>query len=212
MRSVFRASGVSLLLLGLLPLYGRAQGVVPGSIDISANGGITNLDGVDDKKGHGSFGFAVGYSAKNHATLSAEYNYLMLGSLTVNGETGKEHLQLYGVGVRVAIINTRLVVPYVLLGGGGSRLSATVTEGGVSASGSQNGGYFAAGGGVNLYAGQGFGIRPEFRYERQQFAATTVDGISISGGGQNDLRATVALFYQFGGKGALHPDYSSSKN
>jgi hypothetical protein len=186
--------------------------VVRDSVDLSANGGITNLDGVDNKKGHGSFGFAAGASATRHLTLSAEYNYLMLGSLTVNGETGKEHLQIYGVGVRVAVINTRLLVPYVLLGGGGNRLSATVTEGSVSASASQNGYYFAAGGGASFYGGHGFGIRPEFRYERQQLTTTTAGGISFAGGGQNDLRATVALFYQFGGKGALHPAYSSSRD
>jgi hypothetical protein len=72
--------------------------------------------------------------------------------------------------------------------------------------------YVAAGGGASFYVGHGFGIRPEFRYERQQFAATVVDGISISGGGQNDLRATVALFYQFGGRGALHETYSTSRD
>ena len=212
MRVLVRLSAVSFLFLSALSVCSRAQGVMRNSFDVSANGGITNLDGVDNKKGHGSFGFAAGYSAGSRATLSAEYNYLMLGSLTVNGATGKEDLQLYGAGLRIAIVNTRLVVPYVVVAGGGNRLGATATSGGASSSASQSGGYFGAGGGVSLYVGHGFGVRPEFRYERQQFKATTVGGFSVAGGGQNDVRATVALFYQFGGRGPLHRTYSTSGN
>jgi hypothetical protein len=206
MSTFSRTPVLFLLLFVILPFGARAQGVRSGSIDISANGGVTNLDGIDQKKGHGSFGFAGGYNLTSHLTLIGEYNYTMLGSTSeyifpsgVLAE--KEDLQLYGAAVRFSLMNTRIVVPYVLAGGGGNRLSATASFENQTVSGSESGGYFAVGGGASFYLFRGFGVRPEFRYERQQFASTTIEGIAVSGGGQNDLRATGALFYQFGGRG-----------
>jgi opacity protein-like surface antigen len=198
---------LSLLFFVALPLGATAQGVRSRSIEVSANGGITNLNGIDNKKGHGSFGFAGAYNLTSHLAVIGEYNYTMLGSTSENilGEgvlAGKEDLQLYGAAVRFALINTRFVVPYVLAGGGGDRRHETASFENESVSGSESGGYFAVGGGASFYLSHGFGVRPEFRYEREQFASTTIEGISVSGGGGNDLRATGALFYQFGGRGA----------
>jgi hypothetical protein len=205
MRVVSCRAVVTLLFVSLLSVGARAQGVAPGSFELSGNGGITNLSGVDNKKGHGSFGFAGAYNLTSHLAVVGEYNYLMLGSLSEVGEdetvTASENLQMYGAAVRFSLINTRFVVPYVLAGGGGNSIRAKVSAGSENATGSESGGYGAVGGGVSFYAGHGFGIRPEFRYERQQFPSTTVDGEAVTGGGQNDMRGTVALFYQFGGRG-----------
>ncbi len=210
MSMMSRTPVLSLLLLFVLPFGAKAQGVTRGSIDLSANGGITNLNGVDNKKGHGSFGFAAGYNLASHVALIGEYNYIMLGSLSqevfeagfpAGTLTEKEDVQLYGAAVRFSLINTRFVVPYVLVGGGGNRVQATATFQGQTISASDSGGYVALGGGASFYLFHGFGVRPEFRYERLQFPATTIQGVTVSGGGDNDLRATGALFYRFGGRG-----------
>jgi hypothetical protein len=198
---------LSLLLFVVLPMGAGAQGVRSGSIEVSANGGITNLDGIDNKKGHGSFGFAGAYNLTSHLALIGEYNYTMLGSISEivpfeGGITGKEDLQLYGAAARFSLINTRFVVPYVLAGGGGSRDQVSASFENENVSASRSGGYFAVGGGASFYLLHGFGVRPEFRFEREQFASTTVEGIPVSGGGGTVLRATGALFYQFGGRGA----------
>jgi len=186
-----------------------AQGIAPGSFEVSGSGGITNLNGVDSKKGHGAFGFDAAYNLDRYAAVGAEYNYLMLGSLTQSGVTENENLQMYGALARFTLFSNRVVAPYVVVSGGGIRLHATASSGNVSVSASQTGGYISAGAGASIFVGHGFGIRPEYRYERQQLAATTIDGTPVSGGGQNDMRGTVALFYQFGAPAAK--PYSSSK-
>jgi hypothetical protein len=186
-----------------------AQGILAGSFELSGSGGITNLNGVDNKKGHGAFGFTGLYNLDRSVAVGAEYNYLMLGSLSEGGVTENENLQMYGALARVTVFSNGFIAPYVVLSGGGNRLHATVSAGNLSDSASQLGGYFSTGGGVSIFLGHGFGVRPEFRYERQQFAATTIDGTPVSGGGQNDVRGIVALFYQFGAP-APKP-YSSSK-
>jgi opacity protein-like surface antigen len=210
MSIMLRTPILSLLIFVVLPLGAQAQGVKSGSIELSANGGITNLNGIDNKRGHGSFGFAGAYNLTSHLALIGEYNYIVLGSrsedvlsdgVSAGTLTGKEDLQLYGAAARFSLINTRFVVPYVLVGGGGNRVQATATFQNQTISGSESGGYFAVGGGASFYLSHGFGVRPEFRYERQQFAGTTIEGIAVSGSGGNDLRATGALFYQFGGRG-----------
>ncbi len=209
MSMMSRTPVVLLLLFVVLPFGALAQGLKSGSIDLSANGGITNLNGVDNKKGHGSFGFAAGYNLTSHLAVVGEYNYIMLGSLSeevleagfpAGMLTEKEDVQLYGAAVRFSLINTRFVVPYVVVGGGGNRVEATATFQGQTISASDSGGYVGLGGGASFYLFHGFGVRPEFRYERLQFPATTIEGVVVSGGGDNDLRATAALFYQFGGR------------
>jgi hypothetical protein len=197
------------LSLASVSRVGSAQGIAAGSFELSGNGGITNLTGVDSQKGHGAFGFTGVYKLNQYVAVGAEYNYLSLGSLSVTGITENGNLQMYGALARAAIFSNRFAAPYVALSGGGNRLHATASAGNVSDSASQKGGYFSAGGGVSIFLGHGFGIRPEYRYERQQLAATTVNGTPVSGGGQNDMRGTVALFYQFGAPAAK--PYSSSK-
>jgi hypothetical protein len=177
-----------------------AQGVTHHSIDLSANGGISNINGVDNKKGHGSFGFAALFNASSHVAIGAEYNREMLGSLTEYNVTGKEHLQDFGGVARFTLVNTHVVAPYVVIGGGFTKDTATVSSGSLSESETENGGYLSAGGGASFFLFHGFGIRPEVRFERHQMKSTTIDGVSVSGGGENDAHATIALFYQFGGR------------
>jgi len=186
-------------LLSFVLNLASAQVVAPKSVDLSGNGGITDLKVDYGKEGHASFGVSAGYNVVRFLAVSADYNYINLGSSSEYGATATQSLQEYGVSARLALIDTRIVVPYVLGGGGGVRDSASASAGGQSASATQSGGYVTVGGGASIYVGHGFGVRPEFRYDRLQFAATTVDGVAIPGGGQSAPRATVAIFYQFGG-------------
>jgi hypothetical protein len=62
----------------------------------------------------------------------------------------------------------------------------------------QNGGYFSAGGGADLFVTRRFGIRPEARLQRIQLG--NLLGVSGTGGSGDSAVVTVGLFYQLGGK------------
>jgi hypothetical protein len=191
---------VTLVLVSVLPIVARAQGIVSHSIELSGNGGITNELGINGNHGHATYGGAGAYNLTRHIALVGEYNYVALGSLTEDGIKGTADTQLYGAAVRYALINTRFFVPYVLGGGGVDRFHEGISGEGQSLAANESGGYLALGGGASLYAGHGFGVRPEFRYTRQQYGSTTVEGLSDPGRSENDLRVTVSIFYQFGGR------------
>jgi hypothetical protein len=200
MGSIFRRSIVPAVLFVLLPFCAKAQGVVPHSIELSFTGGVTNEWGIDSKQGHATYGGAGAYNLTRHLALVGEYSYVKLGTLSEDGLTGSENVQLYGAAARYALINTRFVVPYVLVGGGGDRLHESLSGDGQSLAASESGGYVAVGGGASFYVGHGFGVRPEFRFNRQQYGSTTVEDEPVPGSIEHDLRATVSIFYQFGGR------------
>jgi hypothetical protein len=203
MYSIFRRAVVPVVLFVLLPFSAKAQGVVPHSIELSFTGGVTNEWGIDNKQGHALYGGAGAYNLTKHLALVGEYSYVKLGTAYQDGAKGMEHSQLFGAAVRYAPINTRFVVPYVLGGGGGDRSYEGVTAGDLNVTANESGGYVAVGGGASFYVGHGFGVRPEFRYNWQQYGSTVVQGGEdepIPGHSENDLRATVAIFYQFGGR------------
>jgi hypothetical protein len=183
---------------------GRAQGVLAGSGDVSGTVGWSNLTGVDGNK-HINFGGSAGANISPGVTVFGEFLYLPMGSISASsvigvsgvGGSGSGNYQQYGGGARFNFASSKVVVPYAVAAFGYARESAnaTVTYQGQSgsASASLNGDYVAFGGGANVYFGKGFGVRPEFRYERQEF---------YSGGqsaGQNVVLASGSLFYQFGG-------------
>jgi hypothetical protein len=199
MRSTLKSMCVSTIFL-LLAASGvaRGQGVAAGSIELAGNVGFSSLKGADSDR-HVVFGGSGAYNLSQLVAIGFEYSYNPLGSLTEDGATASEHLQLYGPVARFSLAESNRVVPYVLVAVGGSSLEAVASDENVSVSAAQHGYYFGAGGGVALYAGSQWGIRPEFRYERQQFNATTIDGDQVASYGQNEYQGSVALFYQFGG-------------
>jgi hypothetical protein len=199
-RCTYKSFCVSLMFL-LAVSAACAQGVSSGSADISGNVGFSNLKGVDGNR-HVNFGGTGLYNLNEITGVGFEYTYQDMGSLTQGGVTGSEHLQLFGPVARIALAKSDRVVPFVAAAVGGASLHAVASAQNVSVGASQNGFYFGFGGGATIYAGNNWGIRPEFRYERQHFNSTSIDGIAISSFGQNDAQGTVALFYQFGGKRA----------
>jgi hypothetical protein len=124
----------------------------------------------------------------------------MLGSETASGITVSGHIQSYGAVYRGYLSKSSRVVPYVLVAGGGLSETAVGSAQGAKVSISQNGEYFGFGGGASIFVDPSWGIRPELRYERQQFSAETVDGSSFAAYGQNYVLGTISVFYQFGGK------------
>jgi hypothetical protein len=175
----------------------QAQRYGSGGGDVAVNFGYGNLNGVDNNT-HASFGASV---AKNsgRTAIAGEYNYLPQGSVTQSGVTGKENIQQFGAALRLSLTAPARITPYLLVAGGYDRITATASADGLSVSAGQSGGYVGFGGGANLFLTSHFGIRPEFRWERQQFASTSVGGIDVPGGGLNDYRGTVGLFYAWGG-------------
>jgi opacity protein-like surface antigen len=176
-----------------------AQGIASGSAELNGNVGFSSLKGVDNDH-HAVFGFSGLYNLNPTVAVGFEYNYQMMGSETIAGVTGTEHLQLFGPVARFSLTQSSRVVPYALVAVGGASLHAVASANNLSISASQSGFYFGFGGGATFYAGTNWGIRPEFRYERQQFSSTSIDGYSVGSFGQNDAQGSVALFYQFGGK------------
>jgi hypothetical protein len=188
---------VSVVLLSATLSFGQSRGYGMGAGDVSFNAGFGNLNGIDNNR-HTSFGGSGGVNS-GRAAIAGEYSYLPMGSITGSGVVGKENLQQFGVALRLSLLGRARANPYFLVAGGFDRLTATASSSGLSARASQSGGYVGLGGGANLLLALHWGIRPEFRWERQQFAATRVGGIDVAGGGLNDVRGTVGLFYTWGG-------------
>jgi hypothetical protein len=176
-----------------------AQGIESGSIEASGNFGYARVNGINSNN-HFTFGPSVVYNLNQVVAVGGEYSYQNLGSETLSGVTGSGHLQTYGGVVRFSFSDSARAVPYALVGVGGTDLRAVASAGNISASAGQTGLYYAFGGGVSLFAGPRWGIRPEVRYSRQQYNATTIEGTPSAAFGQNDITATVAIFYQFGGR------------
>jgi hypothetical protein len=120
--------------------------------------------------------------------IFGEFNYIPYGELF--GITGVSFKQIEaGGGVRLYFGSNDRIRIYIPMAGGYARFSGS--ESGVSAG--VNGGTFGGGLGAEIGSGK-VGIRPEFRYVREQFGSLAGNG----GGGTNATRLTVSVFYRFG--------------
>jgi hypothetical protein len=181
------------LLLLSSPVW--AQGIVSHSGDVAGTVGFSNLTGVDGNK-HVNFGGSGGINLTDHLTVLGEYTYLPMGSVNLDGASASGSYQQFGGAARFNLGKSTKVVPYALGAFGYARQSANISIAGFgSGSGSLNGDYFGLGGGASIYLHKGLGVRPEFRYERQEFYQ------SGSSAGQNVALGTVSVFYQWGGQG-----------
>jgi hypothetical protein len=204
--SLFLKPVIVLACLAAAPMTMLAQGPKRGSVDVAVGGGYAYLNTSDDgtndgKKHHATLDTSISYNVLKAVSVGFEYTFTPLDNETINGINFTEHLHNYGAVARVALLPNRFLVPYVLVAGGGLQLKDQATQGNVTGSIKQSGGYFGAGGGANVYLGHGFGVRPEFRYQRQTLSDTTIDGIAVKGSGKNEAFLTGSIFYQFGGRG-----------
>jgi hypothetical protein len=176
-----------------------AQGISTGSGEVSGNVGFSNLKGADNNR-HATFGGSALYNLSPVAGVGFEYHFAPMGSLTMGGVTATGHMQLFGGVGRFSLTDSGRVVPYAVVAVGANNLHAAASSGNITVSAGQNGFYFGFGGGASIYTGDNWGIRPEFRYVREHFNSTTIQGSAFGSFGQNDYQASVGVFYQFGGK------------
>lgn len=183
----------------LLPISSplRAQ-VLAHSGDVSGHVGYGygnyETSGVGATNSHIEYGGSGGYNVSPNLTFLGEYSYMPMGTYsTVDFKT-----QLFGGGVRLNMGDSSRSVPYVVATLGGNRF--TGAKSGVSVS--ANGLYVGFGGGASIYFGKNWGVRPEFRYERQllTFSGLTAD--------TNVIVGTGSIFFQFGGEGKARPGSS----
>jgi hypothetical protein len=163
-------------------------GVKSGSGDAAFGVGWSNiprkLDPADTNN-HPNFAFSGGVNLSSNLAVVGEYTYQPMSPL----DGVAFHTQLFGGAARFSLGGQR-VVPYVLVGGGGARL--TGSESGVAVS--ANGGYFGGGGGAHIYLGRNWGIRPELRYNHMRLS---ISGVSQS---LNVAQFSTGFFVQFGGE------------
>jgi hypothetical protein len=137
------------------------------------------------------FGASGGYNVIPAITVLGEYKYDPLGSYNLGVGPSGVHAQLYGGAVRFNFRPSSKIVPYSVVGGGGYRFTVSSSGSGISI----NGSYVNFGGGASVYLGKNWGVRPEVRYERQQFSS---EGLNIDA---NVVVAYGSIFYQWGGTG-----------
>lgn len=189
-KNALRAFVAAVLVAVSAPVFAQ---IAPGSVDVSAHIGFNNLTGVDNDK-HVQFGFAGGVNLTHEFALLGEYTFLPQGSFNVLGAKVSAHYQNIGVAGRYSFLNKKNIAPYGVAAGGFARATASASIFGTSASDSANGGYIGLGGGASFYLAPKWGLRPEVRWDRQMFHKNG------SSSHVNDVRGTIAVFYQFGGR------------
>jgi hypothetical protein len=167
------------LFLLVLSVPARAQ-VLAHSGEVSGYGGYSHISSELPSVGtnHPFFGGSGGYNVTPAITVLGEYAYVPLGS--GGGESAKT--QFFGGGARFNFLPATKFVPYAVVAFGGDHYTLTGL-------GSVNGWYAGFGGGVSCYLGKNWGVRPEFRYVRQDYSGTGINSFQESG----------AFFYQWGG-------------
>ncbi len=171
-----------------------------GGAEVSGFGGGITLDGGGGT--HGVYGATAAYRLGDNIHLFGEFGYSTLASSafsTTSGGvavTGNASVNLvdFGGGVDYSFRPSSRVRPYVVgalgLGhfyGTGSGTGSNGASANVSV-GLTNSLYGGVGGGIRLYLGPRWGIKPEVRYQRYQSSLIQ----------SNTVQYTVGLFYQFG--------------
>lgn len=193
----YKTIRVSWLMAGAF-LFSTSAFAGEGKVEVAGFGGGTTI--AEGAGTHAMVGGSAGIRVIEHLHIFGEFSLVPLASaslsdsssgVTVNAH-GTDRLYNFGGGVDFGFGASKRVVPYVLaaVGVGHESISATATASGQSTTVSMtsNSVYLGVGGGVRLYAGNHWGVKPEFRFQRY----------SASGGASNSAVFTVGLFYQFG--------------
>ncbi len=164
-----------------------------GGIEVSASaGGVWYGAGVGT---HPVVGAGAAFGLSDHFHLLTEFDYTPLGSGSVSGAgvsaSGSASLFGFGGGVDYSFRDVETKVrPYFTGVVGLDHSSAnfstnSAATGPVSIAGSANSVYYGGGGGIRLFLGQKWGLKPEVRYQR-----------SVDTG--NGVLFTLGFFYHFG--------------
>ncbi|MGA2739006.1 MAG: hypothetical protein ABSG65_16330 [Bryobacteraceae bacterium] len=156
-----------------------------GGAEVSGfGGGITVGGGLGT---HGVFGGSGAVRIGDHIHVFGDINHSTILSESISGVTGTAGLTNFGGGVDYSFgSSTTRLRPYVMAALGAGHFSAGAE--GVSVS-IGNSVYSGFGGGVRVYVGEHWGVKPEVRYQRY---------LSSVAQGTNSALYTVGLFYQFG--------------
>ncbi len=170
-------------------------------VEVSGSGGGITLDGGGGT--HAVIGATGAYRLGDHVHLFGEFSYSTLASSSFSTSasgvsvTGNARVKLanFGGGADYSFRSSEAKVrPYITgaLGVGHFYGTGSGTgSNGVSANvsiGVTNALYSGVGGGIRLYLGQHWGLKPEVRYQRYQSSLI----------GSNTVQYTVGLFYEFG--------------
>jgi len=136
------------------------------------------------------FSGSGGYNISPHIAALGEYKFDPLATPLGNAFTW--HSQLIGGAARYNFTPSRKIVPYAIVGIGFYWLTASM-PGTVENAG---GYYVNFGGGISYYLGNHWGIRPEFRYERQHARYKGEEFLT-----SNVVDLSGSIFFQFGRSG-----------
>jgi hypothetical protein len=165
------------------------SGEVAGTVGYDHTSMTNNNPPAGNPTSNHFFSGSGGYNMTRHITALGEYKFDPLAAPPL--DTFTWHSQLYGGAVRYNFTPSRKIVPYAIVGIGYYQLTASMPGVIENASGY----YVNFGGGASYYLGKHWGIRPEFRYERQHAGykgeILTSNVADLSG----------SIFYQFGGTG-----------
>jgi len=193
---IFRTFCLSALLLFALPAVLRGQ-VASGSGDAAFTFGYTHVKGVTSSS-HYVLGGSGAFNFSHYVAAGFEYTYTPLGSETLSIITDSGNQRTYGGFGRFSLVAPGRITPYLLAGGGAVNEKEVFATNIFITTASQSGYYYALGAGASIFGGRHWGVRPELRYEHQQFCAN--NRLNLNAFGQNDIQLTVQLFYQGGGK------------
>lgn len=168
-------------------------------IEVSGFGGGVTFDDGGGTHGIGGAAAAVSLGDNLHVFGEFAFSTLATASASEAGITanGTDNLLNFGGGVDYSFGSSGSKLrPYVTaaFGLGHQIASASANAAGYAINISQtaNSLYTGFGGGVRLYLGKSWGLKPEVRYQRYT-------GVGSSAGtGSNSVQYTVGLFYQFG--------------
>lgn len=169
-------------------------------VEVSGFGGALTMDGGVGT--HPTYGGSAAVLLGDNVHVFGEFSMSNLlseqvssGSMTA---TGTAKLANYGGGVDYSFgSSSSRFRPYVLAGIGVGHFYATGSGGGTSVSlGLTNQFYTAFGGGLRMYLGKQWGLKPEVRYQRYFSSESSLIGGAV--GGSNVVQYTVGVFYQFG--------------
>ena len=168
--------------------------------EISASGGGVSVGSGGGT--HGEYGVEAGVGIGDRAHIFGEFGFSQIASqafqtssngVNVSGNVSV-NLANYGAGFDYGFGSSKKVIPYVVAAGGVGHFFASgagTGSNGVSASVSipvANDGYLGVGGGLRLFIGSNWGVKPEFRFQRY----------FDSGGSLNTYVYSAGIFWEFG--------------
>jgi outer membrane protein W len=168
--------------------------------EVSGFGGAITMDGGVGT--HATYGGGAAFLLGDNVHIFGEFSTATLATTSVSSgsvtATGSAKLANYGGGVDYSFGSADSKFrPYVLAGLGVGHYYATGSGGGTSVSlGITNEISYSFGGGVRVYLGKHWGLKPEVRYQRYGSANAALIGATVPGA--NTVQYTGGIFYQFG--------------